>query len=241
MLPKVDVPIYELKLISQKEPVRFRPFLVKEQKLLMMTQESNEKNAILNTVKQIITNCILSEIDVEDIPLFDIEYLFLNLRARSIGEVSTLNYKCANEIEEGEDKHKCSNIIKFDLDILKIQPKVDENHSNRITINDQLGMVMKYPKLNMFGEFDYTDETKILDLIISCIDSIYDQETIYYTKDSTRKEIEDFVDSLPTTVVDKIKVFFDTMPKVSHDLEFQCNKCGYKETIVLEGLDSFFV
>lgn len=239
MLPKVDVPIYELKLISQKEPVRFRPFLVKEQKLLMMTQESEDKTSILQTVKQIITNCVLSEVDVEDLPLFDIEYIFLNLRARSIGEISTLNYKCANEV--GEDKRKCGNVIKFDLELLNIKPKVSENHLNRIEINDELGMMMKYPKLNMLGDTNYSDESKILDLIISCIDSIYDKETIYYTKDVSKKEVEDFVDSLPTSVIEKIKLFFDTMPKISHDLNFECKSCGYKETVTLEGLDAFFV
>ena len=239
MLPKVDVPVYELELISSKRKIQFRPFLVKEQKLLMMAQESagTDKNAVINVVKQIINNCVLSEIEVEDLPLFDIEYIFLNLRARSIAEVVPLNYRCMNEV--GDDK--CNNVVKYDLNLLDIKPKISNEHDTRIEINDQLGMIMRYPKLDMFGEVDFTDESKILELIISCIDSIYDADSIYHTKDVSRQEIEEFVDSLPTKVIDKIKNFFDTMPKISTELNFECKKCGHKEDITLEGIDSFFV
>lgn len=240
MLPKVDTPIYELELISTKKRIQFRPFLVKEQKLLMMAQESagTDKNAVINVVKQIINNCVISEIKIDDLPLFDIENIFLNLRARSISEVVDLNYRCMNEVEEGK---KCNNVMKYDLNLLDIKPKISKEHDTRIEINEQLGMMMRYPKLNMFGEIDYTDENQILELIISCIDSIYDAETVYHTKDVSREEIVEFVDSLPTKIIDKIKKFFDTMPKISTDLNFDCNKCGHKETINLEGLDSFFV
>lgn len=240
MLPKVDAPIYELELISSKKKIQFRPFLVKEQKLLMMSQESagSDKNAVINVVKQIINNCVLSEIEIDNLPLFDIENIFLNLRARSISEVVDLNYRCMNEIEE--DK-KCNNVVKYELNVLEIKPKISKEHDNRIEINEKLGMIMKYPKLNMFGEIDHTDESKILELIISCIDSIYDADSVYHTKDVSKEEIVEFVDSLPTKIIDKIKKFFDTMPKISTDLNFECNKCGHKETIVLEGIDSFFV
>lgn len=242
MLPKIDVPTYELKLVSSKKPVKFRPFLVKEQKLLLMTQQSNDKKEVLDSVKQIITNCLITNgIDVDELPLFDIEYLFLNLRARSIGEVVNLSYRCVNEVEDDSgEKKRCNGVVKFDLNLLEVKPKISPKHSNRIEINDELGMVMKYPKLNMFGNFEMEDQSKILELIISCIESIYDKETIYYAKDSTQKELEEFVDSLPAKVLEDIKTFFDTMPKLSQDLDFKCKKCGHSEKITIEGLDSFF-
>jgi len=238
MLPKIDVPIYELKLLSQKNPVRFRPFLVKEQKLLLMAQEESEsENSIsLNTIKQILTNCILSEVNVDELPMFDIEYLFLNLRARSMGEIVNLSYRCMKETES----EKCNNIVNYDLNILNIKPFVDERHSTKIEINDNLGIIMKYPDLNMINRIDQNDENSIITIILNCIDSIYDSETIYYAKDIPKKELEDFVDSLPTSIVEKIKLFFETMPKIRETLHFKCNKCSHEEDILIEGLDSFF-
>ena len=238
MLPKIDVPIYELKLLSQKNPVRFRPFLVKEQKLLLMAQEESEsENSIsLNTIKQILTNCILSEVNVDELPMFDIEYLFLNLRARSMGEIVNLSYRCMKETES----EKCNNIVNYDLNILNIKPFVDERHSTKIEINDNLGIIMKYPDLNMINRIDQNDENSIITIILNCIDSIYDSETIYYAKDIPKKELEDFVDSLPTSIVEKIKLFFETMSKIRETLHFKCNKCSHEEDILIEGLDSFF-
>lgn len=238
MLPKIDVPTYELKLISQKKPIRFRPFLVKEQKLLMMAQENSEsdKDYLLNTVKQIIGNCVLTEIDVEDLPMFDIEYLFLNLRARSMGETVKINYKCINKVEEKE----CGNIVGFDVNVLNIKPSISKQHNNRIEIDDKLGLLMKYPNLKTFKEIDFNNEDAVLKTIFSCIESIYDPETIYHAKDINQKELEEFIDSLPTSVVEKMKTFFDTMPKIEETIHFNCNKCGYEEDIKIEGLNSFF-
>lgn len=248
MLPKIDVPIYELKLISCKEPIKFRPFLVKEQKLLLMAQEAaqseteDEKDTILNTVKQVINNCVLSDINVNELPMFDIEYLFLNLRARSMGENIKLSFRCVNEIEnENKDKVKCNNVVEIDMNILNVHPKIPENHSNKIVINEKLGLLMKYPTLQTLSKIDMDEQDSILELIISCIDSIYDEETIYYTKDVEKKELEEFVDSLPTKVIENIKEFFDSTPKIKEDVNFKCGKCQHEEIIPIEGLDSFFV
>jgi len=247
MLPKIDVPIYELKLISCREPVKFRPFLVKEQKLLLMVQESlqseinDEQDSTLKAVKQIINNCILTDINVDELPMFDIEYLFLNLRARSMGENIKLSFRCVNEIEnETKEKNKCNNIVEIDMNILNVHPKILPEHSNKIIINDKLGLLMKYPNLAMFSKIKTDQQEAILELITSCIDAIYDEETMYYTKDIEKKELEDFIDSLPTKVIEDIKQFFDTMPRIHEDVSFKCNKCGYQELIPIEGLDSFF-
>ena len=247
MLPKIDVPIHELKLISCREPVKFRPFLVKEQKLLLMVQESlqseinDEQDSTLKAVKQIINNCILTDINVDELPMFDIEYLFLNLRARSMGENIKLSFRCVNEIEnETKEKNKCNNIVEIDMNILNVHPKILPEHSNKIIINDKLGLLMKYPNLAMFSKIKTDQQEAILELITSCIDAIYDEETMYYTKDIEKKELEDFIDSLPTKVIEDIKQFFDTMPRIHEDVSFKCNKCGYQELIPIEGLDSFF-
>lgn len=245
MLPKVDVPIYDLKLTSLKKPIKFRPFLVKEQKLLLMAQESliadkTGKESSLSIVKQLINNCVLSEIDIDSLPIFDIEYLFLNLRARSIGENITLNYKCANEIPVEQGTMKCGNIVNINLNLLEIKPKIDSKHSTKIEINENLGLIMKYPILDTVDSIDFNDEKNILELIFSCIESIYDSETVYYTKDVSKKELEEFLDSLPTTIIDKIKNFFETMPRVKENVHFKCSKCNYEEEVTVEGLDSFF-
>lgn len=249
MLPKIDVPIYELKLVSLKKPIRFRPFLVKEQKLLLMAQEAfsaenGESDSALNSVRQILNNCILSEVDVDSLPLFDIEYLFLNLRARSMGEMVTLSYRCSNEVkdEDGEAK-RCNNIVNYEMNLLDIKPKILPEHSEKIEINDKMGILMSYPRLELLNSIDAEggDEETVMKLIFSCIDAIYDEETIYYTKDTPKEELEEFVDSLPTNIIDKIKNFFDTTPKIQETLHFKCNKCEYEEDIVLEGINSFFV
>lgn len=247
MLPKIDVPIYELKLISYREPIKFRPFLVKEQKLLMMAQESMsseenaDKNYLLNTIKQIINNCVLTEIKVDDLPTFDLEYLFLNLRARSMGENVKLNFRCINEIQvENSEKTKCGNIVEIDLNLLNINPKIEKSHSNKITINEKLGLLMKYPNIHLLESIDFENQDSILKVLLSCIEAIYDEESIYYTKDVEKKELEEFIDSLPTKIIDDIKNFFETMPQIKENLEFKCSKCGYQELIEIKGLDSFF-
>jgi rubrerythrin len=242
-LPKIDVPIFELKLPSTGKKIRFRPFTVKEEKLFLMATEDTDSKSAFNTVIQVLNNCILDEIDVEMLPMFDIEFLFLNLRARSIGEVIDISYKCNNDIkEESGESHKCNNVVEMQVNLLEIEPSIDENHSNKIQLTDKLGIVMKYPNMQFLGNENKGDEfDMIIDLIVDCIDYIYDEDSLYYAKDSSREELMEFLDSLQSKELEKVKVFFDTLPKVKKDLEFKCNKCGYHENITLEGIQSFFV
>ena len=242
-LPKVDVPIFDVTIPSSGKKIRFRPFTVKEEKLFLMASQDNDSKSAIKTILQVLNNCILSDLDVEKLPLFDIEYLFLNLRARSIGEVVELSYKCNNDVktEEGEDK-KCNNIVNIDVNLLEIQPIVDPKHSNKIELTDKLGIVMKYPNMNFLGtELERDEFDIIIDLIVDCIDYIYDEESLYYAKDSTKEELMDFLDSLQSKELEKIKSFFDTLPKLKKDLDFSCKKCGHHETVTLEGIQSFFV
>lgn len=237
MLPKIDVPIYDLKLISLNKKIRFRPFTVKEEKLLLMATESQDAESVLNTIKQVVNNCVLDDVKVDNLPIFDLEYLFLNLRARSISEIVTLKYKCNNDVED----KKCGNVVQFDMNLLDIKPEKEKEHSNKIEITDKLGIVMKYPNFALVEKYkDTADVNSIINLIIDCIDYIYDEEGMYYSKDTPREEIEAFIDSLQTKELEKLKNFFDTMPKVKKNLNFKCNKCGHEEDIDVEGIQSFF-
>ena len=148
MLPKIDVPIYDLKLISSGKTIRFRPFLVKEQKLLLMATQSEDPKDSLNAVRQISKNCILDDIDIDSLPVFDLEYIFLNLRARSVNEVVNLQYKCNNKVKDENNEIKdCGSIEKFDINLLNIEPDKNANHDKKIMLTNKLGIMMKYPTL----------------------------------------------------------------------------------------------
>ncbi len=241
MLPKIDVPVYEIKLPSTGEAIKFRPFTVKEEKLFLMAYESEDVKYSVDTIIQVLNNCIVSDVDVKELPTFDIEYLFLNLRARSIGEIVNLKYRCNNDVGTEEEPKKCNSSVEMNLNVLEIEPVTNPDHSNKIQISENLGIVMKYPKMGLIKDNSEVDDFNVvLDLIINCIDYIYDKDNLYYAKDSTKEELAEFLDSLQSKDLEKIKDFFDTMPKLKKNVDFKCNKCGYHENIELEGLQSFF-
>jgi hypothetical protein len=243
MLPKIDVPIHEVKLISTGKPVRFRPFLVKEQKLFLMASESEDPKEIVTVIRQVLKNCVLDEIDIDNLPTFDLEYLFMHLRARSVEEVVDLRYKCNNLIkdEAGEEK-KCTGVVEFKLNLLEVEPSKNPNHINKIQITENLGICLKYPTFEMIQKYEDANENEIISKILAdCIDYIYDKEQIYHAKDSTKEELEEFIDNLQQKDLEKIKQFFDTMPEVKKNVHFKCPKCSYEEDITLKGMQSFFV
>ena len=242
-LPKIDVPIYEAALPSNNQVVKFRPFLVKEQKLLLMASQSSEIEEVIGSIKQALKNCLISELDIDVLPVFDLEFLFLNLRARSVGEVVNVTYKCNNvlSVDPEGNQNICPGSQKFDINVLEINPKFGEGHTNKIMITDNLGIVMKYPSFEIMQKFQGKNEEEILfELIIKCIDYIFDKDNIYYVKDLEKDEINEFIDSMQQQHLEKIKAFFDTMPKISKELDFNCSKCGFEEKINLEGVQSFF-
>jgi hypothetical protein len=244
MLPKIDVPIYELELISTGEKIKFRPFTVKEEKIFLMASESKDSKTIIDATKQVINNCVLSEIDVENLPIFDIENIFLNLRSKSIGEVVRLKYRCNNKIfdEEMKEEKNCNAIVEIELDLNEVKPQMNQNHNKKIEITDSVGIVMKYPNIKVIEKYDEKNEVNsIFQTIISCIDYIYDSENIYYTKDTTKEELIEFIESLQTKDLQKLKDFFETVPKIQKEISFKCQKCKYEENIVVEGIESFFV
>jgi hypothetical protein len=244
-LPKIDVPTYETKLISNGKTVKYRPFLVKEQKLFLMAAQSTDEKETVDVVKQVLNNCILSEIDVDELPTFDLEHLFMQLRARSVGEVVNLKYNCNNTVanDKGE-KEVCGSLVKFDLNILDIKPIIDEKHSNKIEINDKLGVMMKYPTLKLINgtpNLKEEDIDSVLNIIVNCIDYIYDENQMYYAKDSTKEELIEFIEGMEQNDLEKIKIFFNTMPKIAKELDFKCEKCKYEEKITIQGIQNFFV
>lgn len=241
-LPKLDVPVYTVNLISTGKPVRFRPFLVKEQKLFLMANESEDANEMLSTIRQVLKNCVIDEIDIDSLPTFDLEYLFMNLRARSVEEIVNLRYKCNNNVKDNEGKEiKCNGVVDIDVNLLEIEPVKNEKHKNKIQINDKLGICFKYPTFEMVEKYGDMDENQIiLRILVDCIDYIYDTEEIYYAKDTPKEELEEFVERLQQKDLEKFKDFFDTMPEIKKDVHFKCNKCGYEEDITIRGMQNFF-
>ena len=243
MLPKIDVPLYEITLPLLNKKVRIRPFLVKEEKILLMAMETQDEDSVLLAIKQIVNNCCVDEIDVDTLPILDLEYLFLQLRARSIGEEIDLQYKCNNDIKEEDGKeHKCGHIIKLNFNALEIEPEQNEKHDKTIQLTDKLGIVMKYPNFNIVEKTKNLSEAEMVaKMIVLCVDYIFDENSIYYAKDVEEAEMIDFIDSLTREQFLKVQEFFDTVPKLKKELDFKCTKCGYEEKVILEGIQSFFV
>ena len=241
MLPKLDVPIYEVKLISTGKTIRFRPFLVKEQKLLLMAQQSEDNKETVTVVKQILKNCIVDEIDVDNLATFDVEYIFLNLRARSVNDIVDLQYKCNNKIKDDKDEEKdCGNLVKLSINLLEIKPEASKIDS-KIQLSKNMGVSMKYPTLKMIEGIEGTEVEKLMLILSKCVEYVYDAENIYYSKDIQPEELKEFIENLTGEQFAKIQQFFDNIPKISKKVNFGCSKCGYQEDIVIEGIQNFFV
>jgi lipopolysaccharide biosynthesis regulator YciM len=219
---------------------------VKEEKILLMAMESETDESTLLAIKQIIGNCCLSEdIDIETLPITDLEYFFLNLRARSVNEVVELEYKCNNKVKDEKDEEKdCGNVVRLEVNVLDIKPEVSENHSTKVALTPTMGVVMKYPSFKVVENNEKVEGgeiEKLMNILVNCIESIYTEDSIFYAKDVTKQELSDFVESLTKEQFAKIQHFFESMPKIKKELDFTCKKCGYHENITVEGIQSFFV
>ena len=238
-LPKIATPSYELDLPSSGQTIKYRPFLVKEEKLLVIALESEDTKQITNSIKAVIRACILTKgVKVEALPTFDIEYLFLNIRGKSVGEDIDVKLICP-------DDNKTEVEVSINLDDIEV--KKPDDHTNEIKLDDTLMMQMKYPSLNEFikTNFDPTDVNKnpmeqSFDLIGSCIDKIYTEDDVWAAGDCTKKEITEFLDSMNSTQFKKIEKFFDTMPKLTHTVKVLNPNTKVESDVVLEGLASFF-
>jgi hypothetical protein len=241
-LPKLDVPIFTIDLPLSKTKLRYRPFLVKEEKLLLIAMESDDEKTIMDTIKQIINNCCLDDVDTETLPITDLEYFFLHLRARSIGEIVDLQYKCNNKVkDDAGEEVECGNNVKLKVNVLEIEPTFNDKHTNKIELTDKLGIIMKYPNFATIDKVkSNNDVEQILGIIMNCVDYIYDEDSIYYRKDISDEELTEFIENLTQKQFAKVQEFFETVPSIKKELDFKCNKCGYQEKILIEGIQNFF-
>tara|TARA_R110000737_G_scaffold142651_1_gene173440 strand:+ start:120 stop:854 length:735 start_codon:yes stop_codon:yes gene_type:complete len=241
-LPKLNVPVYETILPSTDKVVKYRPFLVREEKILLTAMESDDEKLISNAVKQILKNCIQGEMNINELPTFDIEFLFLRLRAKSVGEKITVGlrpYPCVQN--EGE---LCKFSTEVEINLEEVKVKKNDNHTSKIMIDDNVGVKLKYPDIDLITPDGNKEKLSQVDLgmsvIKNCIEMIFTKETVHERDSFTEEELDEFLDSLNSEQFERIKEFFDTIPKLSHTAKYTCKTCGEEKETTIEGLNSFF-
>ena len=236
-LPIVETQTYELTLPSTDIKVKYRPFLVKEEKILLQAMESQKQSEIVEALKQIVNACTFGSLNVNELPTFDLEYIFLNIRAKSVGEVAKLKVLCPDDNETYAD---------VDVDLTEINVQVDDKHNNNIVIdeNKKIGMIMKYPTLGSVDtdvKFDQKVSSKVLfDIIAKSIYQVYEGDKIFNATDYTKDEMTKFIENLDSKTFLKVQEFYDTMPKLMHEIEIENPKTKVKSKVVLQGLSDFF-
>ena len=232
-LPKIATPTYELELPSTGKTVQYRPFLVKEEKLLVIALESEDTKQITTAIKAVIKACIKTRgVKVEALPTFDIEYLFLNIRGKSVGENLDVNIICPDDKET---------FVPTEIDLTKVEVEMDKEHSNKIELTDDIGMVMNYPTFQFMNfKPDQTEVNQMFDIINSSIHQVYEGKTVYEKSDFNKKELKTFVESLTSEQFMKVQHFFETMPRLRHQIEVENPKTKVQNTITLDGLQAFF-
>ena len=234
-LPKLTTPTYELEVPSTDEKIKYRPFLVKEEKILMMALETKDNAQIVNAVKDIVNECTFNKINISTMPMFDTEYIFLQIRSKSVGEVSKLKLLCPDDKKTYAD-------VELDLNEVKVQ--VEDDHTNKIELTDDMGIIMTYPSIDSFADSGIQDinATNMLDVIGSCILQIYEQkgEKVYEAKDQTKKELTEFIEQLNTKQFQDVQKFFDTMPRLKHTIKIKNPKTKKTSEVTLSGLNDFF-
>jgi len=234
-LPKLNTPTYELEVPSTDEKIKYRPFLVKEEKILMIAMESKDNTQIVNAVRDIVSSCTFEKLNVANLPMFDVEYIFLQIRAKSVGEISKLKLLCPDDQKTYAD---------VEVDLTKVEVQVGDNHTNKIELTDDMGLIMTYPTIDSFLESGIEDinANNMLDVIGTCILQIYEQkgEKVYQAKDQTKKELTEFIESMNSNQFKKLQSFFDTMPKLTHTIKVKNPKTKKSSDVKLTGLNDFF-
>ena len=234
-LPKLTTPTYELEIPSTDAKIKYRPFLVKEEKILMMAMESKETADITQAVKDIVNECTFNKVDISSMPMFDVEYIFLQIRSKSVGEVSKLKLLCP------DDKKTYAEI---DLNLTEVKVQVGEDHTNKIELDNGMGIIMTYPTIDSFSDSGIRDinASNMLDVISGCIMQIYEKngEKTYDPKDQTKKELTEFIEQLNTKQFKDVQKFFETMPKLKHEITIKNPKTKKESKITLTGLNDFF-
>ena len=234
-LPKLNTPSYELEIPSTDEKIMYRPFLVKEEKILLIALESAKNEEIIRAMKEIVSECTFNKLDISNLPMFDIEYIFLNIRAKSVGEVSKLKIKCP---DDGKT------LAPVEIDLNKVNVEIGEGHTNKIELEEGTGIIMQYPTIDSFSKLGLTNITarNMTDIVAACILQIYEKngEKVYNAKDQTIKELSDFVEQMNTAQFKKVQNFFDTMPKLKHKIKVKNPKTKGESEGTLQGLSDFF-
>lgn len=238
-LPKIDTPVFDLVLPLSKKNIKFRPFLVKEQKNLLMAMESGEKETIEKNVKQVLQNCTLTEnIDIDKLPVIDIEFYFLNLRARSVGEVVENKYRCDNEVEG----NKCGNVMEVSINLLDLKVTNIKENNDLIQLTNDVYVKLKYPEFSVLKNI--SDKSEIADIafemVAESVEYVFDGEQYYYSNEVPKEELVEFIESLSQQQFSKIEEFFTNLPKLEKKIEMKCSRCGFKHNLDIEGLESFF-
>ena len=230
-LPRIEHPIFKLKIPSSKREIRFRPFLVKEEKILLIAKASEQENDILLAIKQVVNNCALDDLDIDKLALFDVEFLFLKIRAQSVNNIVSVTYR------DNED----SMDYDFDIDLNNVIVTFPDNHEKTIKLSGTSGIVMKYPEASLYDDKDFLNsgEEAFYQLVLRCIEKFYDEETVYDTKNYTVAEIADYVDNLDVKTFDKIRDFMLNQPKLNYTIDYK-NKLGNQRKIELTSLTDFF-
>jgi len=238
-LPKLDIPSYEIELPISRKKIKFRPFLVKEQRNLLMALESNETSTVQQNIRDILTNCTLTEnVDIDKLPIIDIEYYFINLRAKSVGEVVESRYRCNNIVGDKE----CGNIMEKNINLQDIKVTQDKPANPEVQITPKITVKLKYPEFGMVKDsLQYDDiNTITFSMIANSIEYIYDGEQFYYGHETAPSEMLEFVESLNAEQFRKLEEFFENLPKLKENVNITCSKCGFNHTIEVEGLENFF-
>ena len=234
-LPKLTTPTYELEVPSTDEKIKYRPFLVREEKILLMSMESGKNADIINAVKEIVSECTFNKIDLSTLPMFDVEYIFLQIRSKSVGEISKLRLLSPDDGKTYAD---------VEINLTEVKVQVEEGHTNKIELDDGMGIIMTYPTIDTFANNNIQTVTaaNMLDVVSTCILQIYekDGEKVYEAKDQTKKEISEFIESLQTKHFQKLQSFFNTMPKLKHTIKIKNPKTKKESEMTLNGLNDFF-
>lgn len=243
-LPKINSPIFELTLPSSGKEVKYRPFLVKEQKLLLMALESRDQKDMLRAIKQIINNCSVDKIVVDELPMFDLEYFFIKLRAKSVGEIVEL--RLSHPEKKNSEGNECGHVVNFKLNLMDVEVQKEEGHSSKILLDEEskIGVCLRYPTMSLADKIQAAGEKSqietVLSLVADSIDYIYDAENVYPAKESSKKELLEFVNDLSQDQFKKLTDFFNSMPKLKHTIKWRCPECKNEESVDLEGMSNFF-
>jgi hypothetical protein len=231
-LPKLASAKFELTLPSTGEKVEYRPFLVKEEKALMIAQSTGKQDDIMRAVKDVITSCTFEKVDASKLPIFDLEYIFINLRAKSVGEIVKLMVTCPDDN---------TTQVQVEVDLTKIECHKEVGHDTNIRLTDEIGLIMDYPKVNSVQELDLENEMEsTFEVIKSCVRQVYDSNNVYEKVDMDKEDLNDFIESMSHDQFDKVQEFFNTMPKVKHMIKVKNPKTGVDGEVVLQGMADFF-